>query len=67
MTIPGWIAILAALFLSAETPPVPYAAPGAGQGNPSPPAARSPLARGPETDLNIVFSAQVIGWIEPCG
>lgn len=26
-----------------------------------------PLARGPEADFNLVFSAQVAGWIEPCG
>ena len=26
-----------------------------------------PLARGPEADFNLTFSAQVAGWIEPCG
>jgi hypothetical protein len=31
------------------------------------PQARTPLARGPVPDINLVFSAQAIGWIEPCG
>ena len=26
-----------------------------------------PLAHGPVPDLNLVFTAQVAGWIEPCG
>ena len=38
------------------------------QSRPRPaPAGRSPLATGPDADLNIVFTAQVAGWIEPCG
>lgn len=32
-----------------------------------PPAAVPPLPQGPAPDLDLVFSAQVIGWIEPCG
>lgn len=26
-----------------------------------------PLASGPVPDLDLAFTAQVIGWIEPCG
>jgi hypothetical protein len=26
-----------------------------------------PLAAGPDADLDILFTAQVAGWIEPCG
>ena len=48
-------------------------------GNPQPPATPPsigtasqqsfppPLAEGPAPDLDLVFTAQVIGWIEPCG
>jgi len=31
------------------------------------PQSRSPLAKGPVSDLNLVFTAQAVGWIEPCG
>jgi hypothetical protein len=31
------------------------------------PALSPPLASGPIPDLDLVFTAQVIGWIEPCG
>jgi len=31
------------------------------------PQSRSPLAQGPVPDLNLVFTAQAVGWIEPCG
>ncbi len=37
---------------------------------PRPPRALTgppPLARGPVPDLNLVFTAQVAGWLEPCG
>jgi hypothetical protein len=33
---------------------------------PVPPLA-PPLAGGPAPDLELLFTAQVIGWIEPCG
>jgi len=26
-----------------------------------------PLAAGPAADLDLVFTAQVAGWLEPCG
>ncbi len=35
-------------------------------GQPSP-GIRPPLDTGPAPDLNLVFTAQVRGWIEPCG
>jgi hypothetical protein len=35
-------------------------------GQPSP-GIRPPLDTGPAPDLNLVFTAQVKGWIEPCG
>lgn len=31
------------------------------------PEPEPPLAKGPPPDLDLVFTAQVIGWIEPCG
>jgi len=31
------------------------------------PAASAPLPGGPAPDLDLVFTSQVIGWIEPCG
>jgi len=37
--------------------------PGAAQEQTYPP----PLAEGPAPDLDLVFTAQVIGWVEPCG
>jgi hypothetical protein len=52
---------------SAQQPPAPAA--------PAPPTGMSlarqslppPLASGPAPDLDLAFTAQVIGWIEPCG
>jgi hypothetical protein len=26
-----------------------------------------PLAAGPAPDLDLLFTAQVVGWLEPCG
>ena len=26
-----------------------------------------PLVEGPAPDLDLVFTAQVVGWVEPCG
>jgi hypothetical protein len=48
---------------------------GAGSGAAVPPPGQSvplpvldaPLAPGPAPDLDLVFTAQVAGWIEPCG
>jgi hypothetical protein len=54
------------MMLSAGGPRLRAAAPQSAA-RPAAPQARSPLARGPVPDLNIVFTAQVIGWIEPCG
>ncbi len=34
---------------------------------PEVPALEPPLAKGPAPDLDLVFTSQVIGWIEPCG
>ncbi len=34
---------------------------------PTPPALPSPLPAGPAPDLDLVFTNQVAGWIEPCG
>jgi hypothetical protein len=31
------------------------------------PTAPPPLTQGPAPDLDLVFTAQVAGWIEPCG
>jgi len=31
------------------------------------PATSAPIPGGPAPDLDLVFTAQVIGWIEPCG
>jgi hypothetical protein len=53
---------MAALVLAAATPPPEAPAPGADAGGVPP-----PLPAGPAPDLNLVFTSQVVGWIEPCG
>ena len=35
--------------------------------NPNQPTAAPPLATGPAPDLDLVFTSQVVGYIEPCG
>jgi hypothetical protein len=55
-----------------QTPAPPAGAPLAGTPQePSPPAVAPgtppPLPAGPAADLDLVFTAQVIGWVEPCG
>jgi hypothetical protein len=64
--VPVALLLLAGMMLSAGGPRLRAAAPQSAA-RPAAPQARSPLARGPVPDLNIVFTAQVIGWIEPCG
>lgn len=66
------LAALLALPLFGAGPAVP--APPAGQSQPvqaqSLPPGTQPLptiAGGPAPDLDLVFTAQVTGWIEPCG
>ena len=52
---------------SAQQPgTIPPAAPGQ-VAVASPQALPPPLVEGPAPDLDLVFTAQVIGWIEPCG
>ncbi len=65
--IPATLALLAGMFLATEEPWLSPAAADLAPAGSSAPQARSPLARGPVADLNIVFTAQAIGWIEPCG
>jgi hypothetical protein len=60
------LAFLGGMILPAGGPH-PAAAVPQSAARPAAPQARSPLARGPAADLNIVFTAQAIGWIEPCG
>ena len=61
------LALLAGMLLATEEPWLSPAAAALAPAGPSAPKARSPLARGPVADLNIAFTAQTIGWIEPCG
>lgn len=60
------LAILAGLFLSTGESRRSFAAP-VTRAPKAAPQPRTPLAQGPAADLNIAFTAQVIGWIEPCG
>lgn len=69
---PAALAALLALPLLGAGPAAP--APPAGpsppaQGQSVPPAAQPlpTIAGGPAPDLDLVFTAQVTGWIEPCG
>ena len=59
-------ALAAAAALGAADPPAlpvqPLSLPGAIQG-----AMPPPLPSGPVPDLDLIFTAQVAGWIEPCG
>lgn len=65
--VPVALLLLAGMMLSAGVPRFGAAAAPQSAARPAAPQARSPLARGPVPDLNIVFTAQAIGWIEPCG
>ena len=65
-------AIVIALALLAR--PAPLAARDAQAGGPEQaplsvamPTLTPPLAAGPIPDLNLLFTSQVAGWIEPCG
>ena len=67
-------AALAVWPAAGQTPPAPPAgpAPGAPPLEAPPPAPGvmalpPPLAAGPAADLDLVFTAQVAGWLEPCG
>lgn len=53
---------LAALALAAAAPP--QGTPPAG---PAEDGVPPPLPPGPAPDLDLVFTAQVVGWLEPCG
>ncbi len=73
------VAVAAALFLPqgrlrSQPPAAPAEPPVPGATQPPAPAGGAetavvppPLPAGPAPDLNLVFTAQVTGWIEPCG
>jgi hypothetical protein len=71
----GILAAIAAAGIAAAriADPVPAGPPAATAGPAQPvvpPAITAfppPLAEGPPPDLGIAFTAQVIGWVEPCG
>lgn len=50
-----------------NVPPLPPAGAGGSVGAPATTVAPPPLPVGPAPDLAIVFTAQVVGYIEPCG
>ena len=58
-------AVIVAAGLSATAEPPSSAV--EGQSIPAGIAAPPPLPPGPAPDLALVFTAQVAGWIEPCG
>jgi hypothetical protein len=54
--------------LAPAVPEEPPATPPAGMSFPAgPPATPPPLPGGSAPDLNLVVTANVAGWIEPCG
>jgi len=57
------IVLLTGLVAIAAPPP----AGGEGISLPAGAAAPPPLPAGPAPDLALVFSSQVVGWVEPCG
>jgi len=65
-TFSVWLTLLSGLVLAAAVSPWSLAAPSAAAPKGAP-QARTPLAQGPAADLNLAFTAQAIGWIEPCG
>lgn len=67
MAVSAALALVAGLILPAGgLRQSAVAAPPAGT-EPAARPARSPLAPGPVPDLDIAFTAQANGWIEPCG
>lgn len=65
-------ALLPAVLLQAQAPPSPAVPPRPGvlPNLPPHPAPEEPVALvagGPAPDLDLLFTAQVAGWIEPCG
>jgi hypothetical protein len=57
------VLVLAGLRTAADPPPPA----GEGVSMPAGIAAPPPLPPGPAPDLALIFSSQVVGWIEPCG
>lgn len=68
-----WAGLVACLLvLQAQAPPSPGVPPRPGVIPNLPPHAAPPepvalVAGGPAPDLDLLFTAQVAGWIEPCG
>jgi hypothetical protein len=63
-------ALLPAVLLQAQAPPGVGPRPGVIPNLPPQPAPPEPVALvagGPAPDLDLLFTAQVAGWIEPCG
>lgn len=50
-----------------EIPPAQPPGAGSSLGAPAKPAAPPPLPAGPAPDLALVFTDQVVGYVEPCG
>lgn len=59
------LAVVLALPLLGAAPASPPGAPPQGQSTPG--QALPAIASGPAPDLDLLFTAQVAGWIEPCG
>jgi hypothetical protein len=68
----GGCALLTSVLLQAQAPPPPGVPPRPGvipnlPPQPAPPEPVALVAGGPAPDLDLLFTAQVAGWIEPCG
>lgn len=60
------VAFLAAALLALALPAVMWGQAGQGTSLPAP-QFNPAVAGGPAPDLDLLFTAQVAGWIEPCG